>query len=49
MPRIFFNSINTAKNTELFFWHIEETPLELTRSIKGGEQLLEDIIPKTFS
>lgn len=49
MPRIFFNSINTAKNTELFFWHIEESPLELTRSIKGGEQLLEDIIPKTFS
>ena len=49
MPRIFINFVNTNKDIELFFWRIEESLLELTRSVKDGEHILEDIIPNKFS
>lgn len=38
MPRIFINFVNTNK---VFFWRIEESLLELTRSVKDGEHILE--------
>ena len=49
MPRIFINFVSTNKDIELFFWRIEESLLELTRSVKDCEHILEDIIPNKFS